>query len=119
MSENVYWILEVAVQPGQVEAFKAMAQEMSAATKANEPGTLGYHWNAAADGTTFHIFEHYKDSASCMVHLGNFGKNFAARFMPLVKPVRFTVYGTPSDDVKKAIGGLGPVYTQPIDGFLR
>ena len=119
MSAHVYWILEVEIKSGQAEAFKAIAQEMSAATKAGEPGTLGYDWSISADGATCHIFEYYKDSAATMVHLGGFGKNFAARFMPMIKPVRFSVYGSPSDEVKKAIAGLGPVYFAPAAGFIR
>lgn len=118
MTDHVYWVFEVAVQPDNVEAFKAMSKEMSDATKANEPGTLAYHWNAGADGA-FHIFEHYKDSAAAMTHLANFGKNFASRFMPLVKPVRFTVYGKPGEDVKKGLAGLGPVYYADVGGFIR
>jgi hypothetical protein len=54
-----------------------------------------------------------------MTHLANFGKNFAKRFMPMVKPVRFDVYGSPSEDVKKGLAGLGPIYHQPTTGFVR
>jgi quinol monooxygenase YgiN len=119
MTDHVYWVFEVAVQPDKVEAFKALSREMCDATNANEPGTLAYHWNAGADGTTFHIFEHYKDSAAAMTHLGNFGKHFASRFMPMVKPVRFSVYGKPGDDVKKGLAGLGPVHYASCGGFIR
>jgi quinol monooxygenase YgiN len=118
VSGHIYWVLELAVQPGQADALKALTKEMAEATKANEPGTLGYEFSIAADGT-LHVFECYKDSAAAMVHLGNFGKNFAKRFMPMVKPVRFAVYGTPSDEVKGAIAGLGPVYYSATTGFVR
>lgn len=119
MTEHVYWILEVAVAVEKAEAFKALVQEMASATQANEPGALGYHWSWSADGSTCHIFEHYKDSAATLVHLGNFGKKFAGRFMPMVKPVRFSVYGAPSADVQKGLAGLGPVYFKSFDGYIR
>lgn len=119
MSDVVHWILEVAIQPGQADAFKALMKEMVAATQANEPGTLAYEWNLSADGGTCHIYERYKDPAATMVHLGNFGKNFAKRFVPMVKPGRLSVYGTPSEDVKKGLAGSGAVYYQPIGGFGR
>jgi quinol monooxygenase YgiN len=119
VSGHVYWVFEITVQPGQADAFKALAEEMCAGTKANEPGTLAYDWHANADGKTFHIFEHYKDADAAMVHLGNFGKNYAKRFMPMVTPVCFSVYGSPNEDVKKALAGLGPVYYQPFAGFVR
>jgi quinol monooxygenase YgiN len=119
MSEVVHWVLEVAIQPGQTEAFKALMKEMVDATKANEPDTLAYEWNISADGGTCHIYERYKDSAATLTHLGSFGKNFAKRFMPMVKPGKFCVYGRPSADVQKGLAGLNPIYFNPIGGFGR
>ena len=42
MSDNVHWLLEVSIKPGQLDTFKSVMAEMVAATNANEPDTLNY-----------------------------------------------------------------------------
>jgi len=39
--------------------------------------------------------------------------------MPLVKSVRFVVYGAPNDELKKALADFHPIYMTPFDGFTR
>ncbi len=119
MSNNVHWILEVAIKDGELDNFKALAEEMSAATKANEPGTLAYEWFVSADGKTCHIYERYADSAATMVHLGSFGANFAERLLAIAEPKRFDVYGNPDDQVRAALAGFGAVHFDQVAGFAR
>jgi quinol monooxygenase YgiN len=52
MSENVYWLLEVAIKPGEFDNFKALMEEMVEATQANEPNTLNYEWTISEDSQT-------------------------------------------------------------------
>ena len=54
-----------------------------------------------------------------MQHLASFGANFAERFLSVLRPVRFVVYGTPSDEVREALAGFAPVYMQDAGGFTR
>jgi hypothetical protein len=54
-----------------------------------------------------------------MTHLEWFGANCAARFMEMVTPTRFVVYGTPSQQVKDALAAFSPVYMVPFGGFSR
>jgi quinol monooxygenase YgiN len=119
MSEAVSWVLELAVKDGQLDAFKALAQEMSEATQADEPGATHYEWFIDDDGKNIHIFERYVDSAATMVHLGNFGAKFAERFMACVDPTRFMVYGDPSAEVRGAVAGLGAAHMTQFVGFAR
>ena len=119
MSEAVSWVLELAVKDGQLDAFKALAQEMSEATQADEPGATHYEWYIDGDGKNIHIFERYVDSAATMVHLGNFGAKFAERFMACVDPTRFMVYGDPSAEVRGAVAGLGAAHMTQFVGFAR
>ena len=42
ISNNVPWLLEVSIKPGQLDTFKSVMAEMVAATEANEPDTLNY-----------------------------------------------------------------------------
>ena len=119
MSNNVYWVLELAIKPGEFDNFKALLNEMVKATQANEPNALNYEWFISKDNKSCHIYERYVDSAAVMTHLGTFGQKFAERFMAALEPTRFTVYGNPSDEVIKALSGFGPVYMAPIGGFAR
>jgi quinol monooxygenase YgiN len=118
MGEAVSWMLELAVKPGQGDAFKQLMTEMVESTEA-EPGALSYEWSITADGTVVHIYERYADSAATLAHLGQFGERFAERFLTAVTPTSLTVYGSPSSEVKDALTAFGPTYLGPFGGFVR
>jgi quinol monooxygenase YgiN len=119
MTENVYWVFEVAINPGRFEELKTLIAELVEATQQNELGALNYEWAISDDRQVCHIYERYQDSAAAMTHLESFGAHFAARFMEVVKLTRVVVYGTPSAQVKDALAGLNPVYMAPFGGFTR
>ena len=119
MNNEVFWLLELNIKSGEVGTLKALMKEMSDATQADEPGTLNYEWFINADGTTCHIYERYADSAATMIHLENFGAKFAERFMAILEPTRFMVYGNPDDAVKKALEDMGVEFVTPLGGFAR
>jgi len=119
MSDAVSWVLELNVKDGQLDTFKALAQEMSEATQADEPGATHYEWYIDEDGKTIHIFERYADDAATMVHLGNFGAKFAERFLACVDPTRMMVYGDPSAEVRGALAGFGAAHMTQFAGFSR
>jgi quinol monooxygenase YgiN len=119
MNSNVYWMLEMEVQAGRENDFRTLMTEMVNATQENETGTLNYEWATSADGKVCHLYERYADSVAVMIHLSTFGDKFAARFLEALKPVRFVVYGSPSQEVKNALAGFNPFYVQPVGGFSR
>lgn len=119
MSSHVSWLLELEVQEGRQSDFRDLVAEMVAATRTNEAGTLAYEWSTSAEGKQCHIFERYADSAAVLTHLGTFGERFAGRFLEILRPVRFVVYGVPRTDVQAALAGFNPVYMQPAGGFSR
>lgn len=119
MSDVIHWVLELEVQEGQLDAFKALVGEMADATKADEPGALIYEWFISDDEKSVHISERYADSAAAMVHLGNFGAKFAERFLAALAPIRLMVYGTPSEELRQALAGLGAMHMSQIGGFAR
>ena len=84
-----------------------------------EPGTLMYEWSISEDGSVIHGYERFADSGGAVAHLSAFGEKFAQRFLAAVDPTRLSVYGTPSEEAKKALGALGPVYLAPLGGFAR
>jgi hypothetical protein len=119
MSENVYWVLEFAVDPSRFEELKALNAELVEATQKIEPGMLDNHWSISDDRQVCHIYERFQDSAAVMTHMQWFGPNFGERFMNILKPTRFAIYGTPSAEVKDAFAQFNPVYMAPLGGFRR
>jgi quinol monooxygenase YgiN len=117
VSDNVFWVVQVAIRPGQLEAFKALMDEMVASTKA-EPGALNYEWFISEDSTMCHIYERYADSAAVMAHMGNFAA-FAGRWEAAVEMKGATAYGAPSDEVKAVLAGAGGTLMAPWGGFAR
>jgi len=118
MSNNVSWNLQLNINDGSQDAFRSLMEEMVAATR-EEAGALCYEWFISDDGSSCHINERYADSAAMMVHLGNFGATFAERFMSMVVPTAFVVYGEASDEVKGALAGFGPAFYGTLGGFNR
>lgn len=119
MNPQVFCFLEVAIQPGREVEFRTLVAEIVAATEADEPGTLDYEWSISADGRRGHLVERYADSAAVLAHLANFMARFAERFLAVVTPGAFTIYGAPSDAVKGALAGFQPTHMEPVDGFSR
>jgi quinol monooxygenase YgiN len=119
MSDHVSWILELEIQQGREDDLRHLAAEMIESAKTNEPGTLAYEWSISADGKHCHIFERYDNSAAVMTHAATFSEKFAGRFLEILKPTRFVVYGSPSSEVRDALADFQPVYMQSVGGFSR
>ncbi len=117
MSEQIYWLLEVAILPEQLKDFRAVANDLIASTK-SESGTLNYEWNLNGEKTICHIYERYRDSAAMLTHVQSFGR-FAERFLKACRPVRFDVYGSPTEEAKAALADLNPTYYTSLGGFSR
>jgi quinol monooxygenase YgiN len=119
MKGEVYWMLELEIQPGRDKDFRALMAEMVSATKSNEPGALAYEWSTSADGRMCHILERYADSAAVMTHMATFGQKFAGRFFEVFKPKRFEIHGEPDAAVRAAFAANNPAYFEPAGGFTR
>ncbi|MDP7236054.1 MAG: antibiotic biosynthesis monooxygenase [Candidatus Latescibacteria bacterium] len=118
MTENIFWLFEAVIKPGEYDNFKTVMEEMIASTE-QEPGTSNYEFFLNADRTVCHIYERYADSDAALTHVGNFGANFAERFMVSVEPKKFVVYGPASDPLKEVLDGFGVEYMTPLDGFAK
>ena len=119
MTNNVYWMLELSLNDGAVEEWRSLMEEMVAATKANEPETIAYEWWLSEDESTCHLYERYQNTQAAKVHLQNFGKNFAKRFMGLSKTTRFVVYGDYDEGIVKALSPMNAEFMSPLGGFAR
>lgn len=119
MSDHVYWILTADINEGQMDNFKSFMSELVEVTKRDEPGALNYEWSISADNKTIHLFERYANSEATLIHMDNFGKNFAKRYMEIFTPKTFTLYGNPSEGVIKAVAPMQPRQLTPVGGFSR
>ena len=119
MSNAVSWSLQMSVRDGCLDDARALVPEMVAATRRDEPGALVYEYFLSEDGRSCHIYERYADSDAALTHLGNFGANFADRFMACFEPTSFSVYGPASDEVRGVLDGFGAGYLGYLDGFKR
>ena len=118
MSNVVSWSLQMSVREGCLDDAKALVPEMVEGTR-NEPGALTYEYYLSDDGGSCHIYERYTDSDAVMAHLGNFGANYAERFMACFEPTSFSVYGPASDEVRGALEGFGAAHFGSMGGFRR
>jgi len=118
MGGEVSWQVELAVKPGQLDNFRALTGEMVESTK-REPGALIYERFVSEDGKGVYVYERYADSAAAVAHLQAFGRIYGERFAKMVERRRFTVFGTPSDELKGILDGFGATYLGPFAGFSR
>ena len=118
MGNHVAWQVELAVRPGAFEHFRELTAEMVAATR-GEPSVLSYERFVSADGSVVHVYERYADSAAAVAHLRTFGRMFSRRFVSMVDRTRFTVYGTPSAELREILDGFGATYLAAFGGFSQ
>ena len=115
-SEQVYWVFTVTVD--QMDKFKPLVRKLVAATE-KEPGALQFEFNIGDDQKTVDIFERYLDSKAALFHQTQNFTPSSKEFFALAKLTRWVIYGTPSDEFKKANADFHPIYMTPFDGFVR
>lgn len=116
---EISWLFDVTVKPDSQDALKELIAEMATAAEADEPETLTYEWVISVDGNTAQVYERYADCDAALLHLASFNENFADRLMALVEPTGMTVYGEPSEALRKELSGADPVYMHEVAGFNR
>ena len=115
-SEQVYWVFTVTVD--QIDEFTPLIPKLVAATK-KEPGALQFEFNIGDDQKTVDIFERYTDSKAALFHQAKSFGPYAKEFFAVAKLTRWVIYGTPSDEFKKANADFHPIYMPLFDGFVR
>jgi quinol monooxygenase YgiN len=95
---------------------RALTGEMVEFTR-GERGVLSYQRFVSEDGQSVLAHERYADSAAAVAHLRTFEQKFAARFAGTVDRRRFTVFGTPTDELKRMLDRFGATYLRPLGDF--
>ena len=85
MTENVNFLLELAVNPGRFEDLKTLMPELVEANR-KEVGMLTQEWAISNDQQVCHIYERFQDSAAMISHMQSFGPKFGERFFAILKP---------------------------------
>jgi quinol monooxygenase YgiN len=117
-SPEVYWSATFAIPPGKMDNFKQVVAKLVADTK-KEPGTLEYEYTTNSEENTVDIIERYRDSDAVIAHVTQTFPKYAKEFLENARPGRVVVYGSPSDEVKKALKDFNPVYFTSFNGFTR
>lgn len=126
MSDNVFFVVELEVAPGQIADLKEVAAEMVALARANEPGTLNYEYFYNPDAGVCHIYERYVDPAALELHSVSFPEELQARSHAF-RPLRLSAYGKlpPEiraqrvDPISAAVPGFSSSFFEPLSGFAR
>ena len=126
MSDSVFFIVELEVNPSQIDDLRNVMREMVDVTRRDEPGTLSYEWFLTDDGTACHIYESYADPAAAVVHSATFPAELSRRAQAFL-PTRLTAYGTMTDEIRKkrieplqeGVPGISVVLLEPLGGFAR
>jgi|ERR1700730_5945163 len=116
MRDQISWHVKLALKPGHFDNFQAITGEMVESTR-GEAGVLSYERFVTDDAKFVHIYERYADSHVALAHLKEFQKRFADRFSSMVDRKEFTVYGTPSDELKEVLDKFGAIYLSPFGDF--
>jgi len=106
------------VLPGQKDHFRQLVPRLVAAV-AQEPGTLAYEWSFHPDQNTYNVMEVYQNSDALAAHLKHVAADFLRELGRVRKTTNAIVFGSPDAKVKELLARLHPVYTSPIDGFMR
>ena len=116
MTDDIYWVLKLELGAGQDAALSALMDDMVSATQ-DEPGAISYEWHR--QGSVVHLFERYASSDDALVHMQNFGANFAERFMAILTPVQLEVYGPVKEDLRAVLTPVGATFYDQVGGFDR
>ena len=82
-------------------------------------GALQFECNIGDDQRTVDLFERYTDSKAALFHQTESFAPFSKEFFAVAKLTRWVIYGTPSDEFKKANADFHPIYLTLFDGFVR
>ncbi len=65
------------------------------------------------------LWRYIKNSDALAAHLKHLSAGFLKELGQVRKTTSAIVFGSPDAQVKEALTRLDPVYTSPIDGFIR
>jgi len=116
-SELFRIILRRRIGEGQLEAFRRLAEELTARAEA-EPDTLAYEWYVSDDGTDSYQVETYPNSAALLLHLSSL-KESPPKSPRVAGLTEALVFGSPNAEAREALSAMGPKYFPLLVGCTR
>lgn len=105
-TKAVYFNVHFKINPGQIAAFKGIAQTMIAET-GKEPGALGYEWYFSDDGGQCRLLETYADQAAVEAHISGRAVQEIPKILAASSVDRFEVYGDPGAKAAPVLTSFG------------
>lgn len=110
LEQVVRLTVNMTVNEGQLDAFKAIAATMTEGSKA-ESGTLGYEWFAHAAGKRFRLVETYSNAGAVEAHFtGPVVQQWVPKLAAVCNVDGFEFYGDPGPKVAEMAAGFGAVF---------
>lgn len=118
MSKEIQYTLEWTIKPGQLVAFKELANEAVELVQGNEPGMKGYQWYFNNDETKCYTAEWHSSSESMLAHLQNVGE-ILPKLLGHSDISRFEVFGDLTPQAAEAVKGFNAAVYGFHNGFTR
>jgi quinol monooxygenase YgiN len=118
MTDYIRATAEVSIPPGKINEFKVLSAEIIEKVQANEPGTFSYEYFLSNDESKCYVVQYYKNSEAVLAHLANIS-DLAG---PLHEVAPFTglmIFGSPSDELRRALEPVGPQIFERWNGVTR
>ena len=110
----------MAIEPGKIEEFKKLVNEMSRAVEANEPDTIDYQFYLNETETKCVVHETYANSEAALAHNASVAsQTILPKIFGVSKISRFDVYGKPSEELQKVLASIHPQTYNLFIGFSR
>ena len=116
MFENIGWIVEGKIREGKRDEFKAVMEEIVAATSPEE-GTLNYQYYVSDEGDVL-VYERFRDVEAAHAHVTTWDK-YADRWAAAAEPTRMVHLGNLPQDLRDRHAALAPKLLRPFGGFAR
>lgn len=99
----------LAIHPGKLGEFKAVAAQCMESVRTRDSGTLQYDWFFSADQTECVVRETYRDSDAILEHVGNLGETL--HDLLAVCDIDLEIFGAPSPALLAALTGTERIFS--------
>jgi len=116
---GVYFIVDLAIGDGKLEAFQTIAQNMVEGTQ-QEPGALAYEFYLDSSQEQCRLIEIYSDSDAALAHSkSRVVRELVPKLLEVSALTRFLVYGDLSDEAAQLLTKIGAQLYSSSCGFNR
>jgi quinol monooxygenase YgiN len=111
-AREIHGTSRIKIFDGELERFRALAQECVDIVRAHDSGTLEYRFYLNAAGTEAFVHERYRDSAAGLEHMRNIGRVMES--LSEVCAMTGEVCGEPTAELRKALTAADVTIYSPL-----